>query len=303
MKSDNPIKSLFLLMESRYTPIYQVQEVFIAISPQDLHDFYMNARFRCHHYHLQLLYYFLTLFRNVSKIQLLLQSPEIHLELTEDLFINTFGRFVVPETITMDQLLDEYFPFIPQDRMLALLTTSRIISRDALFSYFILTKLDRHHIDTFFAQKQDLDRFINSFLHFSQRMARKILLRNPTLFGYIVMYLQVFQDAEAADAFNMKFAQDIKEMEEIKNIIAQVSQKSRTGKQVTLGRFAFPATSLLSSTKILSLIPYLSGKKNLHRIVYFLEKEGIFEHDAEKKMVLEILSNPLFRDIVASTAK
>ncbi|MFW5807747.1 MAG: hypothetical protein ACOCWH_01695, partial [Spirochaetota bacterium] len=246
----------------------------------DSHDFNLFEQF----------VYYLTLFKDFAEIQAHITNDKVSVEVLEHILLYTYARASL-NNVPEDQALDRILIFIEQDKYLDLLLKSDIISRDKLLSYYILTKLDRKHIDIFFNSHPDIVGFLNGFISLPDRTIKTILTKNPDLFGYISMFLQTL-DARFAEGFIEKYEIDIQEMEKIKQIILDITSNYdiESEKKLPLSR--------RNKKRLAEIVLRIKEMNNIFNILHTLESEGVIIDEVEEKLISEILSNPLFKDVL-----
>ncbi len=236
------------------------------------------------------LVYYLTLFKDLDEIQNLLSNDKISIEVLEHILMFTYARASLSGAAE-DQALDNILIFINQEKYLDLMLKSEVIGKDKLLCYYLLTKLDRKHIDLFFNQHPDIVSFLEGFIRLPEKTIKTILTKNPDLFGYISMFLQTMNNDFASD-FITKYQIDISEMEKIKQIILDVSNHFDLESEKNL------PLSQRNKKRLAVIVRKVKEMNNVFSILHTLETEGVIIDEIEEKLISEILGNPIFKDVL-----
>lgn len=236
------------------------------------------------------LVYYLTLFKDLEEIQNFLSNEKISIDVLEHILMFTYARASlsgVPE----DQALDNILIFINQEKYIELMLHSDVICKDKLLCYYLLTKLDRKHIDIFFNQHPDIIAFLEGFIKLPEKTVKTILTKNPDLFGYISMFLQTM-NSELANNFIEKHQIDIMELDKVKQIILDVSNHFDLEAEKNL------PLSQRNKERLAEIVRKVKEMNNIFNILHTLEGEGVIVDEIEEKLISEILGNPIFKDVL-----
>lgn len=279
-----------LLTDQKGLFINQIKEILEHIPSAEFHQVAGDIINTQDSESLTQLNYYLMLFKDVPRVQKLLLDTNTPVKLLESLLLFAYSSAVETRDDAAAYILDKNFYYLTQDKYLDLLLNSSIVANDTYLSYYILTKMDKETLEKFFEQKENLKDFIIQFNSFPENEAKSIILRNPELFGYIVMYLHIFDSGDIADDFTQKYESDIVEMEKIKKISIQSSMVDDEEGQQNLG--------VTSSKRLQFLIKELLKLQQDQDLNQLLENEELFINKKEQVLVKEILSNPLYKDIL-----
>lgn len=280
----------YLLIEKMGIPIHTLMKFFIGLD-EDEFNFCISEILKNDTPEVfdQLVYY-LTLFREIPQVQALLGNNNLSIEILEHMILFSYTRANVTQSAPEDALDNVVF-FLNQDRYLDLLLKSQILSRDRLVSYYLLTKLDRKHIDIFFNQKEDLNTFLDGFLRLPEDLVRSILVKNPDLFGYISMFLQTLNNANA-DEFIRKHEINIHAMDYVKKLISHITSHIDVESE---SRLPLPGRNL---NRIAYIIKKIKDQPHIESILQTMMAEGVIIDKEELELIKEIIQNPMFKTIL-----
>lgn len=275
--------------------INQIKEIMENISFEEFNKFSRDLLQNNDLEILKTLNYYLFLFKKIPSVQRLMNHEDTPLGLLECLIKFDYENVMSKKKLVDINNLDHAFYYLNQDKYLNLLVYSEKINTDHTLSYFILTLMDKTTIEKFFDKKENLKEFVLGFQLLSEDIARTLILRNPDLFSFLVMYLHIFDQSEIAEEITRKFEKDIVEMEKIKKIAIQsslIEEESEATQSESKHK--------ISSKRLQFLIAEFVRIKEKHDINKLLEKDEIFHSKQEQSLVREILLNPMYRDILRS---
>ncbi|MBN2434510.1 MAG: hypothetical protein JXK07_04505 [Spirochaetes bacterium] len=290
MKSEFTEKVIYLLTEKKGIPINEMKTALSRLTPEEFNTIVITLLDKDGSELFELFNYYLILFKDIDKIKELLGSPLISIDVLEKILLISYTRAKI-QGIEEDQALDNILIFINQSRYLELLLHSDIISRDRMLSYYLLTKLDRQGIDTFFNSNPSIKNFLKGFIRLPDRTIKTILLRNPDLFGYISLFLKTMEN-EKAESFIKQFRVEIEEMEATKRIVLDLSERFNIHNEKKL------PLSERNKERLSEIIRKVKSMNNIFNTVYTLEHEGVIIDSVERTLIMEIMQNPVFKDIL-----
>lgn len=290
MISDLTEKVIYLLTEKKGIPINEMKTTLSRLTPEEFNTIVITLLDKDGSELFELFNYYLILFKDIDKIKELLGSPLISIDVLEKILLISYTRAKI-QGIEEDQALDNILIFINQSRYLELLLHSDIISKDRMLSYYLLTKLDRQGIDTFFNSNPSIRDFLNGFIRLPDRTIKAILLRNPDLFGYISLFLKTMEN-EKAESFVKQFRVEIEEMEATKRIVLDLSERFNIHNEKKL------PLSERNKERLSEIIRKVKSMNNIFNTVYTLEHEGVIIDSVERTLIMEIMQNPVFKDIL-----
>ncbi|HRX16352.1 MAG TPA: hypothetical protein P5123_08565 [Spirochaetota bacterium] len=290
MISDLTEKVIYLLTEKKGIPINEMKTTLSRLTPEEFNTIVITLLDKDGSELFELFNYYLILFKDIDKIKELLGSPLISIDVLEKILLISYTRAKI-QGIEEDQALDNILIFINQSRYLELLLHSDIISKDRMLSYYLLTKLDRQGIDTFFNSNPSIKDFLNGFIRLPDRTIKAILLRNPDLFGYISLFLKTMEN-EKAESFVKQFRVEIEEMEATKRIVLDLSERFNIHNEKKL------PLSERNKERLSEIIRKVKSMNNIFNTVYTLEHEGVIIDSVERTLIMEIMQNPVFKDIL-----
>ena len=172
------------------------------------------------------------------------------------------------------------------------MTNSEFIIRDKLLLFLILSKFDVDLLNKFFGNIKDISDFMNYFLNLPEEVLRSIISRNYHLFQYIMLLMaeREFEYALTKEFYD-KYKSDIEQFSKLNDIMRKIKEKD-VGKQDKpfdfykrdIGRISF-------------LVNMLKDLPDPYRAVDYFNKEKLFIDELEMKIVLAVLTDPMFIDI------
>ena len=239
--------------------------------------------------------YYLVLFRDMNNIQNYINDDDVPIDVVERLILYTHGHCAL-RGFSVEDVLDEILYFIKPERLLQLLLESKHIARDKLFSFFILTKLDRTLLDKYFAEKREVASFIQSFMRLPEDMMKAIITRNYRLFQYIMLLLMEEGNVdEGVKVFYERYKSDIEELSRLSDVIRKYKKETDLSLerdlpfgQRNMARISFLVNKIREMDDPIKAITYFEGEK-------------VFADEKEKELLYEIVTNPMFKDTFLSS--
>lgn len=239
--------------------------------------------------------YYLVLFRDMTNIQSYLNDDDVPIEIVERLIMYSHGHCAL-KGLPVESVLDEVLYFIRPARLLKILLESKHISRDKLFSFFILTKLDRQLLDKYFAQKKEVSAFVLSFMKLPEDVMRSIITRNYRLFQYIMLMIMEEGNVDAkVSSFYDRYRHDIEQLSALSDVIRQYK------KEVDLDHEKALPFSQRNMSRIAFLVQKIREMDDPKKAIIYFEGERVFADENEKELLYEIVTNPMFRNTFLSS--
>lgn len=237
----------------------------------------------------QLLYY-MVLFRDMTNVQEYLNDPDVPVSVVEKLILYTHGHCAL-KGYSVESVLDEVLYFLKPKRLLALLLESSHISRDKLFSFFILTKLDRPSLDIYFSKKTDVEEIIKAFMKLPRAIMKSIITRNYRLFQYIMLMLvETGSVDEKVQMFYENYRNEIEELSRLSDVIRKYKKQVNLEEEKTL---PFDKRNM---ARISFLVNKIREMHDPEKALSYFEGEKVFADEDEKDLLREIVTNPLFKE-------
>ena len=239
--------------------------------------------------------FYLVLFRDMTNIQDYLNDDDVPIDMVERLILYSHGHCAL-KGYSVENVLDEMLYFLKPERLLKLLVTSKHISKDKLFSFFILTKLDRQLLDRYFAEKRDVSAFVKSFMKLPEDVMRSIITRNYRLFQYIMlMVMEEGNVDEKIGEFYAKYREEIEQLSVLSDVIRSYRKEADLEREKSL---PFGQRNMARIAFLVNKIREMDDPKKA--IIYF-EGEKVFADDAEKELLYEVVTNPMYRNTFLSS--
>lgn len=226
---DNTIESPFLILDTvKDRPdLKKIRDVFVKATGEEYLEFTRFLVRGNQADRFKLFMYYLLLFRDDQKIQGIINSEQVSIEMLEHLVLYSYG-YAIMKKITPDNVLDDILYFLSDDKLLSLCIDSEHMSRDFLFVIFILTRLPVAKIDEFFSKSPYTKNIIHSFTIIPDKLIREIIYRNVVLFDFILSVMPVYLDEQASIAFSKKYEELIEKMRELNSLIMMY----KTGREI-----------------------------------------------------------------------
>jgi hypothetical protein len=237
-----------------------------------------------------MLLYFIIIFRDMDIVKNTLNDSATSIEIIEKLVMFALGHCHL-QGYTTERILDEILNFVSEEKLLELILNSKHISRDKLLLFFILTKLDNNALNKFFMKQTDLTSFIESFLRLPDEIMRSIINRNYRLFQYLmVMMSEEISLNENLKIFYSKYKADIEQLSQLGDVIRSYKSKVNLDSEKVM-----PFNSR-DMSRISFLVNKIRSLPEPYKAIEYFDGEGMFADKAEKNIVYEVVTNPVFKN-------
>jgi hypothetical protein len=237
-----------------------------------------------------MLLYYIIIFRDLEIVQKTFNDPSTPIDLLEKLVMFAIGHCSL-QGYSTERVLDEILSFISKEKMLDLIMQSNYVSRDKLLLFFILTKLDNSALDLFFKKQSDITPFIECFLKLPEEVMKSIIARNYRLFQYIMLIMSEKVDTNMnLKKFYAKYQTDIEQLSQLGDVIRSYKSKVDLGSEKDL------PFNMRDMNRISFLVNKIRSLPDPHKAIEYFAGEGMFADDSEKQIIVEVISNPVFRN-------
>ncbi|MDA3901068.1 MAG: hypothetical protein PF637_11190 [Spirochaetes bacterium] len=276
-----------VMEDDELTPIRQIENFFKSLSEEELIALVDKIISTNDHEQFQLFIYYIILFRDNSNIQLFINSPSLNVELLERIVLFTYGYCTLKDYPT-ELIFDEVLYFIDQQRLLGLLMDGKFINRDKLLLLYVLSKLDSASIKLYFEQKQTILDFISFFIKLPDDMVRSVIMKNYSLFQYIIiMSVEHIRD-ESVHSFFVKYQQDMDQISRLNDMLRNYQKKTDLESERKL---PFEQRDM---NRISFLVNRIRELPDSMKAIEHFDAEGAFADSVEKQMIKTIVQDPFF---------
>lgn len=279
-----------IIQDSSFPQIHRVKPIFEKITKDEFIAMIENIMKTNDHEMFQQFLYFLLLFRDMKHIQEYINSEEFSIELLERFVMFTYGYCTLHGHST-DRVIDEVLYFLNNERLLDLVNYSKVITRDKLLLFFILSKFDINLLNKYFAGIRDISEFINYFLRLPEEILRSIITRNYHLFQYIMLLMAEGEEAENVfENFYVKYKADIEQFSKLSDIVRKYKQKVDLDQEKSL------PFNKRDMSRISFLVNMIRDLPEPEKAAQYFYSEDVFVDEQEKEIVIAIVTNPMFKN-------
>lgn len=237
----------------------------------------------------QTLIYYLTLFRKETHVKQLMEKAELPLEFVESIVLSIVVRTNIgaPEG---DRALDELLDTLSHRTQFELVTQTKFLSRDQILVYFLLAKLDKHHLDLYFQLPNNSTKFVIGICSLPEKLVRTLFFKNPELHGFYMMFFDTV-DVSLLPKAKEYCEIDLTEVDKIKQLAIEVRSKFKPDADFKL---KLTKRNKKRFSYIINRIRYISDTM---MVLTNLEKEGAIDIH-EISLLYEIITNPMYGDVL-----
>ncbi|MBL8019243.1 MAG: hypothetical protein JNM27_06240 [Leptospirales bacterium] len=242
------------------------------------------------------LIYCLWIFRGVQEVQDLMNRPEFPTTLLEELILYAQGRFLLRDS-GREAFLQSSLPFLRPQKSMELILEADWIKQDVLLVMHLMVNFDLRTVDDFLGKFETAETAIEYLVGFFDQLRdydlRYFFTRNPDLFIYITSLFEAFASEPPIRSFLNKYSEVIESLRSVKHL-AELCQKvfSRLRGQMDVQQFR--------ALRCASLIQEVSKFQEVSAVIEMLDQLHIFSDNSEKAIVAVFLTNPDFRNGLAT---
>lgn len=230
---------------------------------------------------------YLKVFKDVKEVQEKINSVDFAIPVLEKfiLFLMDYS-----ERLNEDRhfFIDKYLYFLEPQKFIALLTESKELSRDANFLIHVLTRLDNKDMDALLAKSVHIQStLVELFTTAQESEVKEILFKNPVLYDYILMFLDLEGKSDEATGFGKKYEETIEHAKKIQKIIEHA--KGLTQENTDQGR----------GERIGFLVHEIQNTKDSKHALEILKHHNVFVNEKEKQIVEMLVSDTKMQDFLA----
>ncbi|MBN2435859.1 MAG: hypothetical protein JXK07_11400 [Spirochaetes bacterium] len=276
-----------VMKDDELPSIRKIEGFFKGLSEEELISLIDTVISSNDHDEFQLFLYYLLLFRENQNIQKFINSPRLNIELLERVVLFTYGYCTLKDYPT-EVIFDEILYFVDQQRLLSLLIDGKFVHRDKLLLLYVLSKLDSNSIKIYFEEKKTILDFISFFIKLPDELVRSVIMKNYSLFQYIiVMSVEHIRD-ETVHAFFIKYQQDMDQISKLNDMLRNYQKKANLEKERSL---PFEQRDM---NRISFLVNRIRELPDSVKAIEHFDAEGAFADSVEKQMVKTIVLDPFF---------
>ncbi len=288
-----------LYNEKNILQLSAIHSIFLNLEENDFieytnHIFKNNNNDQINLFLFFLILFFFFFFKHIPKVQEILNSQKIPLNLIERLIL--FSHYFYFKKDEKNIIKDIIFYFLNQDRLLNLLINSENIANDIVLIFTILIQFDAKHIDDYFNKGKNIKMVVHGFTLLPNELIKDILFHNVILFDYLLSIMPIYITEKAIKDFSKKYSGEIelaRGIDKFANFnIKLVEQKDKKPSQVNFLRIAL----------LVQIIQKLKSNYS-EMFLKVMNTDKFLITETEKLLAFEILLNPLFRDILEKISR
>lgn len=201
----------------------------------DLQDHYECTERNCGVRIFSRLFSYLKLFRDIPSVQDKINDPNFP--------VTILAKFVIylmnySELVGEDRhyFIDKYLSFLSVDRFLELIIESEQLGSDADFLIHAISRLDNQHMDGLLAKSARISKTLTDmFLNSPEEEVKSILSRNPILFDYVIMFLELDGRNKESENFTESFGHIIETAKQVQQLVKEIKKLNSEDKSLPRG--------------------------------------------------------------------
>jgi len=288
-----------IMHDSSFPQINKVRPVFENLSLNDFIELMEKSIYSDEYEVTQQFLYFLLLFRDLGHLREYLNSDKIGIEILEKMVMFVYGHCTMYDHST-EYIIDEVLSFLNNDRLLALVIDSKLISRDKLLLFFILSRFDIELLNKYFKHIRNINEFIDYFLKLPEEVLRSIISRNYHLFQYIMLMMAEGESKHnVSKEFFEKYRSDIELFSRLSDMVRKIKVETKNGDNSSNSG---KPERISGMPRIPFLVNMLKDLPDPDKAIQYFDTEHVFMNENEKKIVLTIINDPLMKNTLKNYA-
>lgn len=185
----------------------------------DVNLYFNCARNHCGMTYLHRFFEYMKYYLDFPEIQDKINDPEFPLPLLERYIFYLHRQEILNEG-NPDKVLDKYLPFLSQQKLVDLMTNTELLAKDHEFFLQIFAELENRYIDVLLGARPDLRyEMTDMFMRFPDAIIEHLVSRNPLLYRYILLFLELDGRMKEADDFTGKFGATGSETDAVETLL------------------------------------------------------------------------------------
>lgn len=278
-----------MLVKERGIHVNRIYSLFQQMKTDDFKELFQSVLDKKDYDLLKQFRYYLNLFSHKDCVKNLISALDLEINLVEQLIEFTYVNALMQELSLFDEM-SLLIRLFDQFTLLSLLLNSKRIKNDKLLSYFILSRLDKKHVDIYFNQKEELYPFLSGLKAADKNFLEEMLSNNDNLIGYIEMIFQMHNDPfvetlksyythNTNNGLHMKISGYIRS-----NFDLEQERTLPFGERDPM-RYAY-------------IISQLEDSHNSNDLLDKLFENRVLIEPLEKNLITQITTNPIFKNIL-----
>lgn len=244
-----------------------------------------------------LLFYYFWMFREDDFIIKLINDPKFPNELLIKFIYYGYGQWI-RNGHNPDDFFLHSIQFLSPQKCITLLNDSfDIVFNDSTLTLFLITSLDKEHIEYFFKTTkniQDITEFFSEiFDNLDEEAIKYFFFKNYSLYTYVIKLFQALDpNSKKYKRFFNKYRQYLTFIDEIDRITSLIQNTYDMEKE----KKKHPEAR--NKTRILRLIQEIDTIHNKKEGIYLLNMRGLFLDTNEMDLVESILNNDFLKNTI-----
>ncbi len=183
--------------------------------------------------------------------------------------------------------IDQYLYFLKPGKIIDLIVEAETLSNDPRFLLHVLNHLDNKAIDALLARTDRIKSTLTQiFTRSEDEEVKSILFRNPILFDYNIMFLELDGRTEESEAFTAKYGSIINDARTMQTLVKEIRQRTQSESEHNRGeRIAF-------------IMGELSRAQNQLMAFEILKQNDAFLDEKESETVKMLIQDTRMRDFL-----
>lgn len=229
---------------------------------------------------------YLKIYRDVPEVQDRINSPDFPVVILEKFILYLRQKSSVagePES----EFIDHYLAFLTREKIVQIVAESRALADDASFLIHVIGRLDNKSMDTLLARADHVKKTLTEiFLQSAEADVAKIFFRNPLLFDYVLMFLELEGRMEQSEVFSKKYGWVIDDAKKIRSVADEMIHMKSEEPDLSRGE------------RISRMVYSISHTPDPMVTFELVAAEDAFSDEKEKQIVRMLLADTKMQDFL-----
>ncbi len=264
------------------------------IEASDVSVYFECSRLNCGSENINRFFKYLSYFLDSPGIQNKINDEKFPVYVLER-FIFYLYRECALENNCSPNMIEERLSFLSQDTILKLITDTEILKNDYEFFLHVFSLIENKYIDRLLGVRSDFRYSMTEiFLNYPEVYIQHILSRNPIIYRYVVLFLELDDRTDELAAFTGNYERvgdETEALHTLELILRKLNIDVTGDNSRDKGRRISVITSLILGTPD----PIVTLDQ--------LEREGMFSNEVEKNMIHQLVIDKSVRNSLGFVQK
>ena len=269
-----------LLQEEDTIHINEILDYFLEEYPvEEMEEHYSCTERNCGIRVFERFFGYFKLYMDVPEFQDRLNNPAFPARILESLVIYLISHRH-PDHRKPESIVDQYLYFLTPGRIVDLISSTDIITREPEFTLGIMGRLDNRSMDDLLSRSEKIRAQLTGlFMESDPERISMILSTNPVIYDYIIMFLELDGKEKESEDFQNRYGQIIEAARKLRQLTDEIKKLDRSTDPENRGK------------RISYIIGNIQETEDPERVFDILDRHQVFLDIKEREVIHMLLTD------------